>query len=126
MNTKKLQPGSEYRYSRRISREDILHFAEISQDRGNHHVNPESRLMAHGLLIATLPTKLGGDLNFIASAFEFAFVKAVYEGETITCIAKMDSLLEQAKRYKATLSFQCINERGDLVMEGTTKGMIWK
>jgi hypothetical protein len=31
------------------------------------------RLMAHGLLTATLPTKIAGDMNFIARQMTFEF-----------------------------------------------------
>ncbi|MDH4261914.1 MAG: dehydratase [Spirochaetia bacterium] len=121
-----LYKGYETQYTRLITREDIIKFAEISHDRGQHHVDLKKKLLAHGLLVATLPTKLGGDLNFIASAIEFNFIKGVYEGETITCLAKVENLLEQEKRFKTKFSFYCVNESGEMVMEGTTKGMIWK
>lgn len=126
MSAHPLKTGQEYNYSRQITREDILKFADISNDRGQHHVNLESKLLAHGLLIAALPTKLGGDINFIARTMEFHFIKAVYEGETITCTARVEKLLEQGKRYKVEIAFLCINESDEVVMEGTTKGMIWK
>ncbi len=43
-------------------------------------------LMAHGLLTATLPTKLGGDLNYIARTMEFEFLRPVYAGEELRCV----------------------------------------
>lgn len=118
--------GSEFTYSRHISRQDILDFAKISNDRGKHHVNPDDKLLAHGLLLASLPTKLGGDLNFIAQSMEFQFVKAVYEDETVSCTGKIERLIEQPKRFKAFLSFTCRNEKGEIVMNGNSRGIIWK
>lgn len=121
-----MQAGYEFTYSRLITREDILRFADISHDRGRHHVDAGSRLMAHGLLIASLPTKMGGDINFISRDMEFRFPRAVYENELITCTVRVDKWVEQAKRFKAEISFCCTNETGEIVMEGATKGMIWK
>ena len=118
--------NEEFSYTRLITREDILQFADFSHDQGRHHVSTESRLLAHGLLVATLPTKLGGDINFIASSMEFQFLHPVYEGEIITCTAQFVKLVEQAKRYKGEISFQCKNESGEIVMTGKTKGMVWK
>jgi len=113
-------------YRRLISRDDILEFARISGDHGIHHTDQSQKLLAHGLLIATLPTKLGGDLNFIAREISFEFLKGVYEGETITCIGKIEKLMEQDTRFKAELLFSCSNENGEIVLKGKTKGMIWK
>jgi hypothetical protein len=40
-------------------------FADVSRDRGIHHVksDEDGRLLVHGLLTATIPTKLGGDID---------------------------------------------------------------
>ena len=37
--------------------------------------------MAHGLFTATLPTKIGGDLNFIARELTFQFHRPVFAGD---------------------------------------------
>ena len=55
-------------WERTFSEEDVRFFARFSGDEGEHHLEPDEqgRLMVHGLLTATLPTKIGGDMNFIA------------------------------------------------------------
>ena len=122
-NTPKL--NDELSFTRHITREDILSFAETSQDHGIHHVEGE-KLLAHGLLVATLPTKLGGDLNFIASQMVFDFIKPVYENDIVTCTGKIEKIIEQSKRYKVWFSFVCHNENREEVLKGTSHGMIWK
>lgn len=119
------KPGDEHSFSRMISREDILEFARVSHDHGAHHMEGE-KLLAHGLLVATLPTKLGGDLNYIAAEMRFEFVKAVYENEIITCKAKVEKVIEQSRRFKCRFSFVCYNENNQPVLIGHTNGMIWK
>jgi len=126
MDICKFKAGDEVTYARLITREDILKFADISHDRGFHHINLESRLLAHGLLIASLPTKLGGDMNYIAQTMEFQFLKPVYEGEMITCIGKIEKIREQERRFKTELSFRCTKETGEIIMTGYSKGFIWK
>jgi hypothetical protein len=66
--------------------EDVRQFSQLSGDRGVHHVQPDTggRVMVQGLLTATLPTKIGGDLNFIARDMTFEFLRPVFTGETIT------------------------------------------
>ncbi|MDH5717897.1 MAG: hypothetical protein OEZ22_09695 [Spirochaetia bacterium] len=125
MISKKLEKGDKVNFTRHISRQNILDFAQISEDHGDHHVTGE-KLLAHGLLVATLPTKLGGDLNFIASNMYFEFVKGVYENETVTCVGHIDKIIEQSRRYKVWFSFNCYNEKKETVLKGTSSGMIWK
>lgn len=63
-----MQIGDVISWQRTFTDEDIRLFAKLSGDEGEHHLvaDEHGRLMAHGLLTATLPTKIGGDLNFIA------------------------------------------------------------
>ena len=117
--------GDTFSFSRKFTREDILDFAGISHDHGSHHVSGK-RLIAHGLLVATLPTKLGGDLNFIGSEMHFNFLKPVYEGETVTCTGKAEKITSQSKRIKCLFSFVCHNEKNECVLTGTSSGMIRK
>ncbi len=42
-------------------------------------------LIVHGLLTTTLPTKIGGDLNYIARQMVFEFLWPVFTGDTIRC-----------------------------------------
>ncbi|NIS30185.1 MAG: dehydratase, partial [Actinobacteria bacterium] len=57
-----IEPGSRHTYERTFDREDVERFAELSRDEGYHHLVAEGDgpVLVHGLLTATLPTKLGG------------------------------------------------------------------
>ena len=80
--------------------------------------------MAHGLLTATLPTKLGGDMNYIARTMNFEFVKAVYAGDELTCVGTVVSAIAQSVRYKVSFAFEIKNQDGEIVLRGTTAGQI--
>jgi 3-hydroxybutyryl-CoA dehydratase len=58
-----MQVGDVISWRRTFTEEDIRLFASLSGDEGAHHLvaDAQGRLMAHGLLTATLPTKIGGD-----------------------------------------------------------------
>lgn len=64
-----MKDGDVFSWERTFNEEDIRLFGRLSGDEGEHHVRPDrqGRLMVQGLLTATLPTKIGGDLNFIAA-----------------------------------------------------------
>ena len=80
--------------------------------------------MVQGLLTATLPTKIGGDLDMVARRMEFEFVRPVYTGDTVTCGATVEDVREGADRAGATIDFACHN--GDeVVLEGQVDGVIF-
>ena len=121
-----LKAGSTVAWSREITDADIRSFAELSGDKGAHHLerDAEGRLMAHGLLTATLPTKLGGDLDFMARTMQFDFLRPVYGGDTLTCRGLIESVVAQTTRLKVRFAFEIVNQRGEPVLKGTSAGQI--
>jgi 3-hydroxybutyryl-CoA dehydratase len=118
--------GQTRSYERTFSEDDIQRFAELSGDTGQQHVerDAEGRLMAQGLLTATLPTKLGGDIDYIAHTLEFEFVRPVFAGDAITCESEIRSLTETDDRTLMESAFVCHNGDGEVVMRGESEGMI--
>ena len=123
----KLRVGQEFFWIRKITAADIQAFGRISGDRGRHHVQPDGqgRLMAQGLLTATLPTKLGGDLNYVARTMRFEFVKPVYSGDRLRCVGRVARLRPGPDRVRAWFSFVITNQRLEAVMSGATSGVIF-
>ena len=121
-----LRPGAKRAFKRLITAEDITHFARITGDRGRHHLEPDAagRVMAHGLLTASLPTKIGGDFHYMARTMEFEFLKAVYSGDELTCTGEVVSCVAQSARFKVRFSFEIVNQRGEAVLRGGTSGQI--
>jgi acyl dehydratase len=113
-------------WERTFTEEDVRLFARFSGDEGGHHIDPDEqgRLMVHGLLTATLPTKIGGDLNFIARELTFQFHRPVFAGDTIRCDVTLVEL-EPADGYVRVLSrWVCRNQQGKEVMTGEARGVI--
>jgi len=111
---------------RRFSADDIKTFAELSGDKGVHHTEADSqgRIMVQGLLTATIPTKLGGDMNYIAKHIVFDFVRPVFVGDTITCEGTVQKVEPAEGRLNVSLSFVCHNQDGKEVLRGTTEGIV--
>lgn len=124
--TIKLEAGQKATYQRTFTADDVKAFAELSGDRGVHHVEADiyGRIMVQGLLTATVPTKLGGDMNYIARHMVFDFVRPVFAGDTITCEGKVEKVEPAEGRLNVLLSFVCRNQGGKEVMHGTTEGII--
>ena len=118
--------GDTTSWERTFTEDDIRLFNQVSGDEGVHHVTPDEqgRLMVHGLLTATIPTKIGGDLNFIAREMKFQFLRPVFSGDTIRCEAAIVEL-EPAEQYtKVRTDFVCRNQHGKEVMSGYAQGVV--
>lgn len=122
------EEGSVYTHERTFTTEDVRKFGEVSGDQQEIHTEPDKdgQLIVQGLLTATLPTKIGGDLSYLAREMKFEFLKPVYTGNTITCEVTTESVEERDDRYDVVLSIVCYSEGGDEVMRGHTDGLLWK
>src|SRR3981081_4014439 len=106
-----MKVGDTVSWERRFTEADIRLFNRVSGDEGVHHVTPaeQGRLMVHGLLTATVPTKIGGDMNFIARELKFQFHRPVFAGDTVTCVVTIVEF-ETADQYtKARTNCRCTN-----------------
>lgn len=122
----KVEVGQRSSFERNFTLEDVRAFAEFSGDKGVHHMKPDGkgRVMIQGLLTATLPTKLGGDMNYIARRMEFDFIKPVFAGDTVRCEAVVTSVEEEDRRLNVTIDIVCSNQAGEVVLSGKTEGII--
>jgi 3-hydroxybutyryl-CoA dehydratase len=123
-----MRVGDVVSWQRTFSEDDVRLFNTISGDEGVHHVTPDEqgRLMVHGLLTATLPTKVGGDMNFIPREMKFQFHRPVFAGDTISCEVTIVEL-EPADKYTNVRSeFVCRNQDGKEVMSGHALGIVRK
>jgi len=121
-----MKPGDTLSWTRTFTSEDIALFAKLSGDQGEHHLvpNEQGRLMAHGLLTATLPTKIGGDLNLIARELTFRFHRPVFAGDTIECVVTLTSAEQGDGFLNIVTEWKCTNQHGKDVMTGGGSGII--
>lgn len=114
--------------SRAFTREDVETFASLPGDEGAHHVEPddEGRVLVHGLLRAALPSRLGCERDFLATATRYEFHRAVGTGVEITCSLTTDSVTGRADRYEVESSAVCRNEGGDTRTTAGYEGIVWK
>ena len=121
-----MKDGDVIAWERSFTEDDIQLFGRLSGDQGEHHVVPDEqgRLMVQGLLTATLPTKIGGDLNFIARELTFEFLRPVFAGDTVRCEVTVGGL-ERTEHYtRMSFIWICRNQHGKEVMTGEASGVI--
>lgn len=120
--------GDTYTHERTFTTEDVHKFGEISGDTQPIHTDPDEggRLVVQGLLTATIPTKIGGDLEYLARTMEFDFRRPVYTGETITCTWETESVTEREDRYEVGGTAVLENKASEGVLTGRFEGLVWK
>lgn len=120
------EEGRTETFTREFSVADVRRFAELSADTGSHHEEPdeEGRLLVHGLLTATLPTKIGGDHDVLADRMTFEFPRPVYTGETVTCEVTFPTVDPHPAGHRVEAEGVCRNEAGEVVLRFEFGGIV--
>lgn len=120
-------PGDVRTFERTFTNEEVREFADLSRDEGYHHLVAEGdgRLMVHGLLTATLPTKIDGEMDYVARDMTFEFPRPVYTGEAITCEVTIEDVDQSEGRVALAASYVCTNEDDEVVLRGGSEGVLF-
>lgn len=120
--------GDKFTYERTFTVEEVQAFVKITGDVGHHHVTPDAqgRVMVHGLLTASLPTRFGGELNYVAREMQFEFIRAVYTGDTITTEVIWTEVVDDDRVIRLSAECVCRNQQGKEVMKAKSNGVIFK
>src|SRR5437868_13634855 len=120
-----MQVGDVSSWERIFTIDDVRQFGQLSGDLGIHHVEPDEqgRLMVQGLLTATLPTKLGGDQDYLAREMVFAFLRLVFTADTIECVVAVTRVEKQPGRTYLEFDITCTNQAVNDVTASSTKGV---
>ncbi|WP_374963113.1 enoyl-CoA hydratase [Lysinibacillus sp. RS5] len=122
-----LQVGERITFERKFTTEDVELFTRVSKDEGTHHITPDKqgRFVIHGLLTATLPTKVGGDYNVLARRMDYEFLRPVFSDDTIRCEVIIEQYEPDGKNRTAiTATFMCTNQLEKEVLKGSFSGII--
>ncbi|WP_409250696.1 hotdog domain-containing protein [Bacillus sp. SCS-153A] len=121
-----MKPGDVYTWDRTFTVEEVIQFGEISGDKGRHHVEPDEhgRVMVQGLLTASIATKIGGDLNYIARELNNEFLRPVFTGDKITCELTITKVEQLEAKTKLAMTTVFRNQKGKEVLLGSSRGII--
>lgn len=119
-----IHPGDRFTIDRTFSTEDVSLFSTLTGDIGDHHLTPDAdgRVMVHGLLTGSLPTILGGALNFLIGTMTYNFHAPVYTNEKITCSLIIETTIPAKSGVQLTARIECINPEGVAVLTGSCSG----
>lgn len=121
-----LKAGDIFTWAKTFEEEETLQFAEVTGDKGKHHMerDEKGRFMVHGLFTASIGTKLGGDLNYIAREMVSEFLRPVFTGDTITCEMTMTEVEQKDGFRKIAMKSVYRNQLGKEVLVGSSHGVI--
>ena len=119
---RRVRVGTRLVHERVLSRQDIAAFADLTGDRGAHHLSDSA--IAQGLLVAAVPTKLGGDLSFLGRTMRLEFLLPVRAGERVRAEVHVDELVRGRHGWDALLTSRLLNQDGELVMVGEAEGRL--
>lgn len=115
-----LLPGSLLTWSRRYGREDVAAFDGLS---GRVPPAADQDHLPCLLVVAPL-TKLGGDLDYLARKMVWTHARPVRVGEELTAELEITSLTENEGFHRIVFDARIRADAGDVVVSGTSKGMI--
>ncbi|WP_235821488.1 MaoC family dehydratase [Anaerococcus urinomassiliensis] len=127
-----MEVGQKASFTKTVTEADVYNFAGVTGDFNPAHMNEEyakntafKTRIAHGMLSAgfisaVLGTKLPGPGTIYLNQ-DLRFNKPVQFGDIITATITVDELIKEKNR--AILKTLCTNQDGDVVVEGTAKGM---
>jgi acyl dehydratase len=119
-----LRVGQVLRARRHVTEADIAAFAALVGDEGSHHRQGAERIMAHGLLTASLATKIGGRIDFIAQHMSWHFLRPVWAGDTISAEVGVRAVREARSGTGLELDVVIVNQHGDEVLRGESTGVV--
>jgi 3-hydroxybutyryl-CoA dehydratase len=121
-----IKKGDTYKFQRTFTVEETLQFADLTGDKGIHHLKPDEqgRLMVHGLLTASIGTKIGGNLNYIAREMVSEYLRPVFTGDTITCEIEITEVEQMESFKKVAIKSVYRNQKDKEVLIGSSYGII--
>lgn len=123
-----LELGQKASFTKTLTESDVYTFAGVSGDLNPAHINEEhckttmfKTRIVHGMLVGSLiSTVFGMQLPGPGSIFmenNCRFKKPVFINDTITAEVEVSELLVEKNIVKFVT--RCINQNGDVVIEGT-------
>jgi len=119
--------GQEFTWRRGITSADIEATVRLTGDQGGYHVDEGfarqagfRTVIAPGLLQGSLPTKLGGDLNYLAREMNYVFLKPVYAGDDLTVVFRIVAI--EREKNRLSVEGEVTNQAGERVLTFRSSG----
>jgi len=120
--------GDTFRVTRTFTEDDTFRFADMTRDYNpvhfDDHFAKSKKLherICHGFMVAGLITEIGGQIGWLATDVRIRFKKAVYFGDTVTCVMTIVNMDECGY---ADAVIQMYNQNDETVIEAELEGFL--
>jgi len=123
-----LAEGETYTHERTFTGADVRQFADVTGDTQDRHTVPDAdgRVLVQGLLTGSMLTKIGGDLEVLATRMDFRFRRPVYSGDTVRCTWTNERVTDRPDGVEVEASVACRRVGdGEVVLEATVEGVVY-
>ncbi|HUJ73884.1 MAG TPA: MaoC/PaaZ C-terminal domain-containing protein [bacterium] len=117
-----LHVGWKRTWRRIITQADMEAMIRLSGDQGGYHVDESfarrvgfRTVITPGLLQASMVTKLGGDINFLAREVTFSYLKPVYVGDELEVVWEVLEVEREKNRIRVRSTVT--NQAGEQVLD---------
>ena len=134
---KELVIGTQASMTKQFTAGDLAAFARLTEDFGKLHTDPVFAAqygfgtpVLHGVLTASLLSsvmgmQLPGDGTILMEE-NITFLQPAYVNDTITATITLEKVEEQKRYYIVSLSGECRNQHGDIIITGTFRQLAMK
>ena len=124
-----IKVGDTHRFTKQVSNEDVVAFAEVSGDKNPLHLDDEyakntmfGERIAHGMIGAgVISAAIGMGMPGIGTTYlgqNLKFKRPVKIGDTLTVELEVTHISEKEKFDIAVLKTTCVNQNGEVVIDG--------
>jgi acyl dehydratase len=126
MSEAPLKAGDRLRTERRVEPAVVAAFADLVDDHAEqHHEGSGGPVVAHGLLVASLPFAVTAPYGFIGTRVELESRTPAFAGSMLTTSVDVRDVARAAGLgWRVRLAFEVRDPRGRVVLRGTSEGLI--
>lgn len=121
--------GQKYSFSKQVTNEDVIKFADVTGDQNPLHLDDEyakttmfGERIAHGMIGAGIISgAIGMHLPGPGTTYlgqSLSFKRPVKIGDTLTVNLEITSIVEKSKFSIATIKTTCVNQNEEIVIDG--------
>lgn len=132
MNNNEIYIGQKFSLNKLVTNEDVLMFSEVTGDKNPLHLDDEyakttmfGERIAHGMISAGIISgAIGMHLPGQGTTYlsqDLAFKKPVKIGDTIQVNLEVSEVIHKSKFDIVIIKTTCLNNNGDVVVDGFAK-----
>jgi acyl dehydratase len=121
-----VRPGDRFTASRHITAEDVSAFGYMVDDRAEQHDASDGQpAVVHGLFLAALPFAITSKFGYLGTRVQLGSDIPAFAGSTVDVSVEVEDVeTGHPLGWRVRLLFQVVDDRGRVVLDGRSEGLI--